>query len=119
MSKTGAGPATDKPDDYYWFTPKHHGYGAVPRTWRGWLAMGGFSILVPLLTVPFLMGVPEEHRVMGFAVWAGAVGFMVWRFCEFVKTRTNGEWLWRHKGMPYKTLLGIDDVQGDKKVDRS
>ncbi|MEO1205593.1 MAG: hypothetical protein AAFV45_04610 [Pseudomonadota bacterium] len=98
-------------EDYYWFKPKHHGYGAVPKTWQGWLAMGGFAVFVALVSVPFLAGLPDEHRTLGMLVWAGAFLFMVWRFLEFVKARTDGEWLWRHKGEPYKSmLLKTDDV---------
>lgn len=110
---TEAGPPGNRDATYYWFKPKHHGYGAVPKTWQGWLAMGGFAIAVPLVSVPFLASLSDDNKMVGVVVWAGAVLFMVWRFLEFAKARTDGDWLWRHKGEPYRSML-LDQDNQDK-----
>lgn len=107
---TGAARAGEtRPADYYWFTPKRHGYGANPKTWQGWVATLAFAIGLPLVSVPILLLIPAEMKTAGFMLWAIAVIAATWRFLKFVRARTDGEWLWRYKGTPYRYLLGVKD----------
>ncbi|MCH9807034.1 MAG: hypothetical protein K0U74_04820 [Alphaproteobacteria bacterium] len=89
----------------FWFKPKRHGYGAVPNTWQGVLVTTAFALLVPLISVPWILSLSDEHRFIGMAVWALALLFSVWKFTEFAKRKTDGEWLWRWNGKPYRELM--------------
>lgn len=103
-----------RPDDGYWFTPKQHGYGAVPKTWQGWLVMMAFAAGLPIVSVPMLLLVPSDYKAAGFIVWAGFVAVAVWWFLKFVRKRTDGAWVWRYKGTPYRDMLEVkDETQGD------
>ncbi|MBU1211088.1 MAG: hypothetical protein KJ587_07430 [Alphaproteobacteria bacterium] len=94
-----------KEQEEFWFKPKRHGYGAVPTNWKGVLATSAFAILLPLVSVPWLLSLSQETRLPGFIVWALAMLYAVWNFTKFAKRKTDGEWLWRHNGKPYRDML--------------
>ncbi len=98
----------DRQEPEYWFTPKKHGYGATPTHWKGWLATAAFAMALPAVSLPFLLSLTEETRTVGIMLWAGAVLGAVWRFTAFAKRKTDGEWLWRWKGVAYRSML--DDL---------
>lgn len=89
----------------YWFKPKRHGYGATPSHWKGWAVTAAFAIVLPLLSLPWLLSLSDDNKLLGVAVWAVAVIGAVWRFTEFAKKKTDGEWLWRWNGKPYRDML--------------
>lgn len=89
----------------FWFKPKRHGYGATPIHWKGWLATAAFAILLPLVSVPWIVSLTEENQLWGMLVWALAMVWAVWSFTSFAKRKTDGEWLWRWNGKPYREML--------------
>lgn len=89
----------------YWFEPKRHGYGATPTNWKGWLATSAFAIMLPLVSVPWLLSLTDETRLAGLTIWALAMLYAVWTFTRFAKRKTKGEWLWRWNGKPYREIL--------------
>ncbi|MBU2581206.1 MAG: hypothetical protein KJ622_05780 [Alphaproteobacteria bacterium] len=94
-----------KKDDEFWFKPKHHGYGATPKNWKGWLATAAFAVFIPLLSVAWILSLQEQHRALGVVMLVFAVGYLVWRFIEFSRRKTDGEWMWRWNGQPYRKML--------------
>lgn len=103
----------DSKDPEFWFTPKKHGYGATPTHWKGWLATAAFAIALPAVSLPFLLSLTEETRTAGIMLWAGAVLWAVWQFTAFAKRKTDGEWLWRWKGVAYRSMLDDLGKTGD------
>lgn len=89
----------------FWFKPKNHGYGATPTNWKGVVVTAAFAVMLPLVSVPWLLSLTDDTRLVGMAVWALAMLFAVWKFTEFTKRKTDGEWLWRWKGKPYREML--------------
>lgn len=89
----------------YWFKPKRHGYGATPSHWKGWLITLAFALALPLVSLPFLLSLTDETRTVGLIGWALAVIACVWWFTAFAKSKTDGEWLWRWNGKPYRSML--------------
>lgn len=89
----------------FWFRPKRHGYGATPINWKGWLATTGFALVMGVVSVVWLVGLPADFKLVGTLIWAAAMLWAVWRFTEFCKRKTDGEWLWRWQGKPYKEML--------------
>ena len=94
----------EKPEDF-WFKPKRHGYGAVPSNWKGVLVTTAFAVFLPLVSVVWIMSLTEETRLFGLVVWILAIGYLVWRFKNFVERKTDGEWLWRWNGQPYRDMV--------------
>ncbi len=94
-----------KQQEEYWFKPKHHGYGAVPSNWKGVLVTTALAVLLPLISVVWIMSLTEETRLIGLIIWAFAIFYLVWRFKEFAQRKTDGEWLWRWNGQPYRDML--------------
>lgn len=92
----------------YWFKPKHHGYGAVPSNWKGVLATTAFAVFVPLMSAVWILSLTDEHRLLGLVMWAFAVGYLAWRFKEFAQKKTDGDWMWRWNGQPYREMLNDD-----------
>jgi len=89
----------------YWFKPKKHGYGATPSHWKGWVATTAFAVGLPLISLPWLLSLTDDTRLVGIMLWAGAVLWAVWSFTRFAKSKTEGEWLWRWNGKPYRDML--------------
>ncbi len=89
----------------YWFKPKRHGYGATPTNWKGWLATFAFAVAMAVVSLFWLLGLPEEHKLLGTLVWALAMLGAVWQFTAFCKKKTDGDWAWRWNGKPYKEML--------------
>lgn len=53
----------------YWFKRRRYGWGFIPVTWQGWVAVGGYVIIVVAL-VPAFLDAPEANaaREAGFFV---------------------------------------------------
>ena len=41
------------PNDH-WFTPKTHGYGAYPTSWKGWALIGAFLAIDLVLVLALI-----------------------------------------------------------------
>lgn len=89
----------------YWFKPKRHGYGATPTHWKGWLATTGFAVLLSLVSVPWLLSLTDDTRLVGMIVWAVAMLAAVYWFTAFAKRKTDGEWVLRWNGKTYRELM--------------
>ena len=89
----------------YWFKPKRHGYGATPTNWKGWLVTGSFAVFLPLVSVPWLLSLNDDTRLVGMIVWAVTFLAAVYWFTLFAKRRTDGEWMLRWNGKTYQELL--------------
>ena len=89
----------------YWFKPKRHGYGAMPTHWKGWLVTSAFAVLLPLVSVPWLLSLTDETRLVGMIAWAVAVLAAVYWFTSFAKRKTDGDWVLRWNGKTYQELL--------------
>jgi hypothetical protein len=50
--------------------------------------------IVPL-SMEWMAGMPELHRVVGFAVVGGFFLLAVWGLISFLRKRPAGEWFWR------------------------
>ena len=64
-----------------------------------------FAIMLPLVSVPWLLSLTDETRLAGLTIWALAMLYAVWTFTRFAKRKTKGEWLWRWNGKPYREIL--------------
>lgn len=99
----------------FWFKPKQHGYGATPSNWKGWLAIVAFAVLMPLASVFWILSLSGEFKVPGLIMGVFAMAYAVWRFMEFVKRRTDGEWMWRWNGKPYREMYEEREAQRRQK----
>lgn len=77
------------------FTPKSHGYGAYPKSWRGWAATLGF-IALQLAAALLLIGADDEPvaalRLVG---WAGIAAALASGFIVLCRAKTDSSWEWR------------------------
>ena len=77
-----------------WFTAKTYGYGAAPKSWKGWAAILGF-VAVQLAGAVHLMGtggtVIEPWRIVA---WVTATAALTVGFVMPSKAKTDGEWRW-------------------------
>ena len=79
----------------YWFEPKTYGYGAVPVTWEGWLAVA-IHIAVFGVALWFVLAQPAYRE--SIPAW---IGFLVLTAISTTalilvsKAKTDGEWRWR------------------------
>jgi hypothetical protein len=89
----------------FWFKPKRHGCGATPSHWKGWLLTIAFSVILPAISLPFLLSLTDETRTVGLIIWCAAVMASVWAFTVVAKAKTDGEWMWRWNGEPYRSML--------------
>lgn len=105
MSVEEMAAGVERPADYYWFKPKHHGYGAVPKTWQGWVVTLGFTFALGLSTAVVLTALRGSETGVWHFAWVALVLAAVWRFALFARARTDGEWLWRYKGQPYRDMI--------------
>ncbi|MEQ8825903.1 MAG: hypothetical protein RIC14_16175 [Filomicrobium sp.] len=92
-------------DGDYWFVPKRHGYGATPSNWKGFVATAAFAIMLPLVSVPWILSLSDDTRLVGIVIWVLAVLYAVWQFTKFAKRKTDGEWMWRWNGKPYREIM--------------
>lgn len=99
----------------YWFKPKHHGYGATPVTWQGWLVTGVFAIGLGLGSVMTMLALRESGWVIGYFAWFAAVLGAVYVFTQFARKKTDGEWAWRWKGQKYADVYDPDKQQSCEK----
>jgi len=61
--------------EHYWFRRKVWGWGWVPATWEGWLAIAIFIATLAFILIPFVTGPqPRDSDLLVFAceifVWA-------------------------------------------------
>ena len=82
----------------YWFKPKHHGYGAAPANWRGWVATLGFLLVIVAFTYALVAsqqgaGSPPSDWVI--AIWLLGTSVLVGGFVWLARAKTDGEWGWR------------------------
>ncbi len=89
----------------YWFKPKHHGYGATPSHWKGWLVTFLFALALAVGSIMWLQSLGTQKPVLGVVLWAIAVLLAVWLFCRFAKTKTDGPWAWRWNGKLYSEMF--------------
>jgi hypothetical protein len=84
----------------YWFKPKIFGYGARPTTWEGWALVGGYCLVVTIVTLGVLI-LAEPGKATAAAQWAlwlmwlVVVGIATAALTLISKRRTDGEWRWR------------------------
>lgn len=88
----------------FWFKPKHHGYGAVPSHWKGWLATVAFVVVLTTFSITAMIAMRETKPVAGYLAWAAMVLGSVYWFTAFARARTDGEWAWRWKGRKYADI---------------
>ena len=88
-----------------WFTPKLHGYGAAPKSRKGWADILALIAMQLGLTAG-LMGVGgaaavEPWRLGAWLVTAAglAIGCIV-----LSRARTDGEWRWPNNKKPAETI---------------
>ncbi len=96
----------------YWFKPKYHGYGATPSHWKGWLATFGFVAVMTVFSIAWMLQISETKPVLGYLAWAGLVLGSVYRFTQFAKKRTDGEWAWRWRGQKYMDVYAPGNEGG-------
>jgi hypothetical protein len=82
----------------YWFKPKHHGYGATPANWKGWVATLVFLGLV--FVVPFVLAASQQSpgsALSGwvFGIWLLIGPVLVAGFISLARAKTDGQWGWR------------------------
>lgn len=82
----------------YWFKPKTYGYGAAPKTWKGWASipvfmLAQFVLLWPWLLSPALAG--EEPTTAGLVATFGLSAVLAAGFVWLCKVKTEGDWAWR------------------------
>jgi RsiW-degrading membrane proteinase PrsW (M82 family) len=81
-----------------WFVPKTHGYGAVPKNWRGWAWIAAF-LATELALTWFMMVVPAQSGLgpgpLGVLVWLALTGALLVWFISVCQARTEGHWRWR------------------------
>ncbi|MCC0011590.1 MAG: hypothetical protein H6875_14230 [Hyphomicrobiaceae bacterium] len=95
----------------YWFKPKHHGYGATPTTWQGWLVTTVFAIALGLGSVVAMLALRDSGSTLGYAAWFIAVVAAVYAFTRFARRHTDGEWAWRWKGQKYADVYDPEKQQ--------
>jgi hypothetical protein len=84
----------------YWFFPKTHGYGAYPKNWKGWAAIGVF-ILAELVLVLALIALVlpsragEPLNLALIVAWLAVMAALIVGFYRLTRARTDGEWRWR------------------------
>jgi len=109
--------ASKSPSGDFWFKPKHHGYGAVPANWKGWVSMTAFTIALTVVSIIYMMSLPDDYRTAGIFVWFFGVIYVVSRYLSFVRRKTDGEWMWRHKGKPLRDMVeesGVEEAGRDQ-----
>jgi hypothetical protein len=81
----------------YWFTPKTHGYGATPTSWKGWVSVLAFIAVAVAISTAMLWqagggGQVAPARVVAwFIAMVALTGGFVW----LTKRKTDGAWRWR------------------------
>ncbi len=98
----------------HWFKPKHHGYGATPVTWQGWLVTALFAVALGLGSVMTMLALRDTGSVLGYAAWFAAVLGAVYAFTQFARAKTDGEWAWRWKGQKYADIYDPEKQQSCK-----
>ena len=83
---------------HYWFKPKHHGYGATPANWKGWVATLAFLAIMVASTYVLVAsqqspGTPPRDWVI--AVWVLGICAMTGGFVWLARAKTDGQWGWR------------------------
>ena len=79
---------------YYWFRPKHYGYGATPVTWEGWAATIAVAVFLAG-SIAAMNLLVERSNLVAWLVWAVVIAGMTYGFVQLSRRRTDGEWRWR------------------------
>ena len=81
----------------YWFRASY-GYGAMPTTWQGWVAVVVYLVVFIAITVSLLrvpVGVPDAAKAWQVGTWIVFVGVMTFSFVRVARAKTDGQLRWR------------------------
>ena len=83
-----------------WFKPKTFGYGASPTTWEGWAMVGGYCLVVTIVTLMVLIAAePGKTQAwvqwLLWSIWLVVVAIATAVLAVVSRQRTDGEWRWR------------------------
>ena len=85
--------------DETWFKAKTHGYGASPTSWKGWLAIALYALVMIGFSLLFLGAIWGTHvGAVEWLVWLVGVSIATVAFIMLARRKTDGDWRWRWGG---------------------
>ncbi len=75
-----------------WFKPRRYGYGATPVTWQGWATIFAFPVVCGFVVLGLMWAMPNVLGLLGVVIF---IPLALYVFMNFVKKRTDGEWVWQ------------------------